>query len=312
LIDSISTHGFRCSMVLPNDLSKTDDAVRDQLTFWVNELEAPLRRLGNVFFPPQVLDAFRDAGVEHVVLCIDPLFPRLPYWALIGDRGAIVDEPWTLSMVTASTELLRLLARANRVAEFQSYCWFGPDADVNRNRGGDAELHEMVKLASVVDRAENGATLEAILASLASGHWCHFRGHGRWTGFVQSSGLVMANDIVLCSDRYEKNMECPGFLFTAACLTGFGEAVGVESFGSLVDYDRAGLLGAVLTNWPIHGNAATVYTSLFYGELRRTNDSAVALKFASQECRRRFPHPYLWAPFKLLGGWAVGNLIRRR
>ncbi len=100
------------------------------------------------------------------------------------------------------------------------------------------------------------------------------------------------------------------FLFTAACLTGFGDAVGSELLGSLVDYDRADLLGAVLTSWPIHGKAATVFTSYFYEELKNCRDASRAIKIASQRTRDLLPHPYFWAPFNLLGSWSVGELIR--
>jgi CHAT domain-containing protein len=202
--------------------------------------------------------------------------------------------------------------RLQRRAKRDSLWWFGPDEDVNLNRGGNAELHHLLKLVSVVDVAENAATIEELTAPLSAGRWCHFRGHGKWTGSVHTSGLKMAEDRVFCSEHYRGIAGAPGFLFTAACLTGFAEAVGVEAFGSLVDYDRAGLLGAVLTNWPIHGNAATVFTSLFYEELRRGGDAAHATKVASQRCRVHYPHPYVWAPFSLLGAWLVGDLVRWR
>src|SRR5207248_1735628 len=67
LVEAIAKHSQRCSMVLQADPVMTDQAARDQLAEWARELEPALRRLGEVFFPPQMLDAFREKEVEHVV-----------------------------------------------------------------------------------------------------------------------------------------------------------------------------------------------------------------------------------------------------
>jgi CHAT domain-containing protein len=39
----------------------------------------------------------------------------------------------------------------------------------------------------------------------------------------------------------------------------------------------------------------------FYTHLGQLGDSAVALQKAMTELRRRYPHPYYWAPFVLVG-----------
>lgn len=311
LLEKISRHRHRCAMVLPEDLSQISDSIRQHLRDWSGQLEPELRELGTLFFPPAVLKEFRARKVEHVVLCIDPLFGRLPYSALLTESGAILDEPWTLSLVSASTELIRILDRRNRlIPSTRNCCWFGPDANVNQNLGGDDELTSISALMTCTELRETRATLSQLVQLLSNGHWCHFRGHGRWTGLVETSGIVLANDEVLCSNRYPVNVDNPGFLFTAACYTGFGEAVGVELLGSLVDYDRAGLLGAVLTNWPIHGEAATITTGFFYEKLASSMNVAIALKTASQRTRDFLPHPYFWAPFSLLGEWKLDGMFQ--
>lgn len=310
-LDAIIRHGQRCAMVLPSPPSTIDDGARTQLREWATELEPDLKRLGALFFPDEMLAQFRAHGVEHVILCVDPLFARFPYSALICNTGAILDEPWSLSVVTASTELIRLLDRRSVLASKPgSLACFGPDGDVNRNRGGDSEFRHLSGVFATTELKEDAATLDRLIASLSSGCWCHFRGHGLWTGDTSTSGIVLANHEVLSSAEYRRISGPPSFLFTAACLTGFGEAVGTEIVGSLVDYDHAGLLGAVLTNWPIHGEAATVTTRFFYDELRVKADAAFALKVASKKTRDLMPHPYLWAPFSLLGCWDVNGLLQ--
>ena len=292
-------------MILPADLTAVGDDTRRQLVEWAGELQLALSRLGDVFFPADLLDEFRAKKVEHVVLCIDPLFARVPYPALIGNRGPIVDEPWSLSIVTASTELIRILDRHAQQSQFEnSLAWIGPDRDVNENLGGNTELKHIQELAEVVVRLEDDASLPEMVASLSSGQWCHFRGHAIWTGSIGTSGPVMAGNRVFSSDEYDRIAGSSSFLFTAACLTGFGEAVGSEMFGALIDYDRAGLLGAILTNWPIHGDAATVFTASFYGELRACGDAAVAMKRAGASDAHVISAPLLVGSI-CADGWMV-------
>jgi CHAT domain len=313
LLQAMPQHVKRSHWVVKGDLTATTAETRASLSSWEKELSPALTRLGELFFPSNIIDAFRELGVEHVILAIDPLFARVPYSALVGAHGPIVDEPWTLSVVTASTELVRTIYRRDqRGTDVGPIQWFGPDRMVNEEVGGDRELENMKKHAPVVAYREEQATRAQLLETLKGGRWCHFRGHGCWTGRVDTSGPVLAGNEILSSGEFGEESGTPGFLFTAACLTGFGEAVGVEVFGSIVDYDRANLLGAVLTAWPIHGEAAAVFTSFFYEELSKSHDVAKCLKQAAQRCREVLPHVCLWGPFGLVGDWEAGDLIERK
>jgi tetratricopeptide (TPR) repeat protein len=310
LIKQIQSHSARCAMLLGDDPAALTADDRAQLAAWADELTPALRRLGDLFFPPDVIEMLRHYRIQHVVLSVDPLFAQVPYPALTGHLGAIIDEPWTLSVVTSTTELVRLVEREAERGPAQAVAWYGPDADVNDNRGGNAELSSLEALGSVLIHRGDQATRSAIVAHLEQGRWCHFRGHGLWTSAVDSSGIVLADDEVLSTEHYPRYSGTAGYLFTAACLTGFADVVGTEAFGSLADYDRAGLFGAVLTSWPIQGDAASVTTSAFYDELRRSEDSAAALKAAARRTRAAMPHPYLWAPFQLFGGWRCRGMLR--
>jgi tetratricopeptide (TPR) repeat protein len=303
LLHRIASHSQRCCMVVPENPEETNEATRDQLQTWSDELTDDLSKLGHVFFPSEMLEDFRNLGVDKVILCIDPLFARTPFQSLIGKHGQIVDEPWDLSIVTSSMELVRMVDRGRRQPAGERVIrWFGPDADVNTRLGGNEEFAAISGVFSAIPIREESATIERITAFLQNGEICHFRGHGHWSGIVETSGPVLANGI-LSTETLVGASDYPGFLFTAACLTGFGEAVGSEMLGSFVDYDRAGLFGAVLTSWPIHGRAATVFTKRFYENLATTGDAATALRAAWLETRCILPHPYLWAPFTLVGGW---------
>jgi CHAT domain-containing protein len=40
---------------------------------------------------------------------------------------------------------------------------------------------------------------------------------------------------------------------------------------------------------------------MFYGRFQEHSDKRIALQASMQELRERYPHPYYWAPFILVG-----------
>lgn len=304
LIQSIRSHSTRCSMLLSTDVEPTSSSQRIQLAQWASELNGDLQTLGRWFFPDNLMQMLRELDVTHVVLVSDPLFGSVPYAALQTVEGTVVDQPWSLSQVTSTTELLRLAYRPVHQSSERSMLWMGPDTDVNSTRGGNAEFEELSEIYSVEECREQDATLAKACSALGDGRWVHFRGHGVWKGDVAKSGPVFSNGEILdrtALDSVKHNLA--GFLVTVACYTGFSTAVGSEAFGSLVDYDRAGLQGALLTRWPIIGSAATPFMRRFYTSLHETGHVAKALQKAARKTRDAAPHPYFWAPFVALGAW---------
>jgi len=303
LIQTIRSHSNRCSILLGTDEEPRTSDQRDQLAEWAAEMNDDLQKLGQWFFPDDLLRMLRELNVTHVVLIPDPLFATLPYAALQTAEGTLVDQPWSLSLVTSALELLRLAYRPSYQGPPRPMLWIGPDADVNSTRGGDAELAALSALLSVEEHREQDAALTRACTALGDGRWVHFRGHGVWND-VATSGPVFANGEILDRAALESvGTSAAGFLVTVACYTGFATAIGSEAFGSLVDYDRAGLQGALLTRWPINGPAAVPFMRRFYTSLLATGHVGKALQQAARLTRDAAPHPYLWAPFVAVGAW---------
>lgn len=304
LIEKIRIHGGRCTMLLGDAEEPTTDVQRNQLAVWAAELDDDLKRLGKWFFPDSLLTMLRELNVTHVVHVPDPLFATVPYLALQTAVGAVVDQPWSLSQVSSALELLRIAHRPTYQGTARPMLWMAPDAEANSNRGGASELEALRALLPIEERIEQDATLTRACAALRDGRWVHFRGHGMWNDDVATSGPVFSNSEILNRAALEScRSDIAGFLCTVACYTGFSASVGSETFGSLVDYDRAGLQGALLTRWPIHGPAAVPFIRRFYSVLLETGHVGKALQQASRQTRDSSPHPYLWAPFVALGAW---------
>ena len=91
-----------------------------------------------------------------------------------------------------------------------------------------------------------------------------------------------------------------------AVLSGCG--TGVTAAGradELVGLTRgllhAGARAVMTTLWDVHEGSTAELMEAFYGHLLESQRPADALRLAQLELRERYPHPYHWAPFLLVG-----------
>ena len=57
----------------------------------------------------------------------------------------------------------------------------------------------------------------------------------------------------------------------------------------------------LLTQWDAYDMSTADYMASFYGHLQSGSHKARAVQLAMQELRERYPHPFYWAPFILVG-----------
>jgi CHAT domain-containing protein len=88
----------------------------------------------------------------------------------------------------------------------------------------------------------------------------------------------------------------------SGCATGLNVITpGEELMGLVRGLLRAGAQSLVLSLWDVHDESTRDLMIAFYSQFQRERSKAVALKEAMAEVRERFPHPYYWAPFILIG-----------
>lgn len=308
-LSTLEAHAQRCSMILGAFTFAQSEEDKDQLRDWAVELSSDSEVFGRWFFPENLLSDLRSNDIGHVILIPDPAFATMPYASFETGQGTIVDQPWTLSIATSAMEILRIAERAERLQRSQIMYYVAPDSKVNTDMGGDDERKFLDELFCIEPVIETQASIEGTCEAILAGRWVHFRGHGRWTKDVDTSGLVFSDTDILDRASLRAQKGLPGFLVTAACRSGFNNSVGTELFGLLTEYELAGALGALLTAWPIHGPATTYFMEGFYREISMHADVALALQRAMKRMRESNPHPYLWAPFFLVGGWMAHELL---
>ena len=146
------------------------------------------------------------------------------------------------------------------------------------------------------------ATVDALREHGASARFIHIASHGF---FRQDnplfSGLRLGDSYLSLYDLYQFTL--PAELVTlSGCATGLSTVgVGDELMGLVRGLLQAGAKSLLLSLWNVHDRSTTELIGSFYGHLAAGQDKAAALGKAMQEVRAAYPHPYYWAPFRIIG-----------
>ena len=88
----------------------------------------------------------------------------------------------------------------------------------------------------------------------------------------------------------------------SGCATGLNVVQpGDEQIGLVRGLLQAGAQSLILSLWDVHDHSTKEFMVEFYTGLQQGASKPVALQRAMIELRQRYPHPYYWAPFTLIG-----------
>jgi CHAT domain-containing protein len=88
----------------------------------------------------------------------------------------------------------------------------------------------------------------------------------------------------------------------SGCATGLNVVTpGDELIGLVRGLLQAGAQSLVLSLWDVHDESTKDFMIAFYSRLQQGHAKAKAMQTAMIEVRERYPHPYHWAPFSLIG-----------
>jgi CHAT domain-containing protein len=134
----------------------------------------------------------------------------------------------------------------------------------------------------------------------------HFATHGRFDAASPlSSGLYLAkggepDGVLTVSDLYSLRWDVD-LVTLSACETGLGKVSnGDDVIGLTRGFLYAGARSIVASLWEVDDAATAQLMESFYGNLQ-THDKREALRLAQIETRRRYPEPWFWAAFNIVG-----------
>jgi len=115
------------------------------------------------------------------------------------------------------------------------------------------------------------------------------------------SAIRLADSYVSLYDLYHMNLPVE-LLTLSGCVTGLNViAEGDELLGLARGLLYAGARSLLLSLWDVDDQTTAEFMRMFYRRLTIGRTKAEALQGAMLELRTSCPHPYHWAPFKLVG-----------
>ncbi|MGI8962061.1 MAG: CHAT domain-containing protein [Bryobacteraceae bacterium] len=165
---------------------------------------------------------------------------------------------------------------------------------------------EAQAVAEVVPEPEvllgSDATERALREKGRRSRLIHIASHGYFRkDSPMFSAIRLADTYLSLYDLYHMNLPVE-LLTLSGCVTGSNVvAEGDELLGLARGLLYAGARSLLLSLWDVNDQSTGELMKLFYCHLRSQCTKAEALQRAMSELRMRCPHPYHWAPFKLVG-----------
>ena len=147
-----------------------------------------------------------------------------------------------------------------------------------------------------------GATLEALKALGPECNILHFACHGLFRADNPMFSAVKLHDGWLtAADVMQLNLK-DALVTLSACESGRSTVLlGDEVIGLPRAFLGAGAASVIVSLWLVQDESTVALMSHWYRQLGERMGRAAALRAAQRALRERYPHPYYWAPFILIG-----------
>lgn len=115
------------------------------------------------------------------------------------------------------------------------------------------------------------------------------------------SSIRLAGSYLSLYDLYQLKLPAE-LVVLSGCATGLNVVTaGDELMGMVRGLLQAGAQSLVLSLWDVHDRSTAEFMTTFYRRFQSGSTKAEALQGAMTDLREKYPHPYHWAPFVLIG-----------
>ena len=243
-------------------------------------------------------------GVRHLIFAPHDFLHHLPFHALRGPDGYVIDD-FTVSYAPSATVFA--LCSTRRLAPYSDSLVFGlpderaPHIRVEAEAAAAALPHSRLFLG--------GEATEAVLRQRGPlSRFIHIATHGLFRrDNPLFSAIRLGGSHLTLLDLY--NLSLGAELVTlSGCSTGLNVVVGGdELLGLMRGLLLAGAHSVMVSLWDVNDLSTAKFMRYFYEQLLQTGDKALAMQRAMQSLRAERPHPLYWAPFVLAGKHGTGE-----
>ncbi|HFC12278.1 MAG TPA: CHAT domain-containing protein, partial [Anaerolineae bacterium] len=253
-----------------------------------------LAQLYTTLFAP-LLDYLPTSG--DLVIVPHGELHSFPFHALHDGQHYLIDQ-FTISYAPSATVL--------GLCEQQPYMRGGIVGVGSDSLGLAAVSAELTALQnqfpSATIYARNAATIEQVQQKTPQHGLLHIATHGLFRADNPLFSALKLHDGWLTTRDIQKIQHVPTHVTLSACDSGRSSVMaGDETFGLSRAFLSIGVASLLVTQWLVQDEIAAALMKIWYAELDAGCNSADALRIAQIAIRDRFPHPYYWAPFVLIG-----------
>lgn len=146
------------------------------------------------------------------------------------------------------------------------------------------------------------ATIDQLRAHSSASRFVHIATHGLFRRDNPMFSSIQLGDGPLgVYDLYQLHLSAE-LVTLSGCSTGRSAVVGGDELLGLVrGLMYAGARAVLLTLWDADDRSSADFMTAFYGHLKAGSSKGRSLQQAMHELKARYPHPYYWAPFTLIG-----------
>jgi CHAT domain-containing protein len=238
---------------------------------------------------------------RHLIIAPHGVLHHLPFHALLcGDRYLMDD--YTISYAP-SASIFGLCSDRKPSGTEESLVLGIPDSHTPEIADEVAGIAEILPKARLFIGEK--ATVNTLRTYAGKSRFIHLATHGLFrSDNPLFSSIQLGNSRVSLLDLYD--FQIPADLVTlSGCSTGMNEVVcGDELIGLVRGLLYAGARSLLVSLWEVNDKSTAHFMKSFYANMVRGGDKASAMQVAMRETREKFPHPYHWAPFVMVGKYA--------
>lgn len=248
-----------------------------------------------------LLNQVPDEEPGQMVIVPHGLLHQVPFHALHDGQGYLL-ERWVISYAPSVT-VFALCQQRPRLSPQGGLVVGVPDPLIPAVADEvEAITQALTPRFPVRSLVAEGATMAAFREAAPTYTWLHLACHGLFRADnPMFSALKLHDGWLHAADVLE--LDLSGALVTlSACESGRSHVLGGDEVVGLARaFLGAGASTLVVSLWLVQDETTAQLMADWYAHLCAGLEPAAALRAAQLSLRARFPHPYYWAPFILLG-----------